>query len=425
MLPATVSAQKLEPVVNPLTLDEALRLASTQASGFQQAALNERIAAADFKQSKAAFLPRLSGSLGYIYTSPLIGLSLGAPRVQSFIAANSIGEYPWLVNVAGDVDIAGRLRATHERNRALLAAARAGTEVARRVLAQAVIETYYGLALAIAQRRSAEQNLTVAEEFEKTTALLLSGGEVAPVDLTRAQLQTTTRRDELERAQTNEAVAADDLRVLVGYDSSTPISTTDLATAIPIGGEVERFTADTISQRPEFAQFEAERRAAEQDIRLTRAERRPQLSYLISGGFDSDSFRRIPLKEHSGVAAAFSLSIPIFDWGASRSREQQARLRAEVAANERTLAQRSFVRKFQTSRSQALSAATRIKLAGTGIAQAQTNLDASISRYRAGEASIIEVTDAQAILVTQRSALYQAIFDYQTAVARLRQATGQ
>jgi len=50
---------------------------------------------------------------------------------------------------------------------------------------------------------------------------------------------------------------------------------------------------------------------------------------------------------------------------------------------------------------------------------------ASIARYRAGEAQIIEVTDAQTMLVTQRAALYQALFDYQTALGRLRQATGQ
>jgi outer membrane protein TolC len=57
--------------------------------------------------------------------------------------------------------------------------------------------------------------------------------------------------------------------------------------------------------------------------------------------------------------------------------------------------------------------------------RAQDNLSASIARYRAGEAQIIEVTDAQTTLVAQRSALYQASFDYQVALARLKLATGQ
>ena len=56
---------------------------------------------------------------------------------------------------------------------------------------------------------------------------------------------------------------------------------------------------------------------------------------------------------------------------------------------------------------------------------AQSNLDASIARYRAGEAQIVEVTDAQTSLAAQRLAYFQAIFDYQIALARLRQAAGQ
>jgi outer membrane protein TolC len=84
-----------------------------------------------------------------------LGLPPGEPRAPSFISADAIGVTDALVNVAGDFDIAGRLRASLARNRALLAAARAGTDVAKRALAQAVIEAYYGLALASAQHRAA------------------------------------------------------------------------------------------------------------------------------------------------------------------------------------------------------------------------------------------------------------------------------
>jgi outer membrane protein TolC len=402
-----------------------LKLANAQASSFQQAGLNEQIASEDVRQAKAAFLPRVTAPLSYLHTTPALGLPPGAPRTQSFLANNAIGEYQAYLNVVGDIDIAGRLRATLERNRALLAAAHAGTEVARRTLAQAVIDAYYGLALAIAQRNAAELNLQAAEEFERITALLFSGGEVASVDVTRAQLQTTARRDELERARANEQVAAGSLRVLVGYDFVTPISTTDLAVAAPVDSEFQQFSANDISRRPEFAQFEAQVRAARADIRIARADRLPQLSYSILGGTDTDSLKAGRLKEHVGASAAVSLTIPIFDWGSSRSRERQARLRAQVAENERTIALRGFTQQFYAAQAQVSSAALRIKLAGAGITQAQANLNASIARYRAGEAQIIEVTDALTTLAAQRFALYQAIFDYQTALARLRQAAGQ
>lgn len=437
--PSPVPSATQAPVVSPspsipltnqsasgvLTLDEALRLANAQASNFQQAGLNEKIAAEDVRQAQSAFLPHVSAPLSYLYTSPALGLPPGTPRAQSFIANNAISEYQSYLNVSGNIDIAGRLRATLARNRALLEAAHAGTEVARRALAQAVIDAYYGLALATAQRSAAEQNLAAAEEFERITSLLLSGGEVASVDLTRAQLQTIGRRDELQRARANEEVAAGSLRVLVGYDFTQPISATDLALAAPVDFEFQQFKVKDVSRRPEFAQFEAELRAANQDIRIARADRLPQLSYSMLGGLDTDSLRPPRLKEHTGVSAAFSLTIPIFDWGASRSKERQARLRAQIAENERTIALRGFTQQFYAAQAQVTSAATRIKLAGTGVTTAQSNLNASIARYRAGEAQIIEVTDALTTLAAQRFALYQAIFDYQTALARLRQATGQ
>ena len=408
-----------------LTLDEALRLANAQVSSFQAALLNERIAAEDVKQAQAAFLPKVSAPLSYIYNSPALGLPPGEPRVQSFIANDAISAYEALVNVSGDLDVAGRLRATLAKNRALLAAAHAGTEVAKRALAQAVIEAYYGFALATAQRRAAETNLGAAEEFEHITSLLLSGGEVAAVDLTRAQLQTISRRDELERARVNEEVADGGLRVLIGYQFNQPIGTSDLIIAIPQNAEYQQFRAEDVSRRPEFTQFEQQFRAAREEIKIARADRLPSLSYSINGGFDSDSLKAPRLKEHTGASAQISLNIPIFDWGSSKSREQQARLRADLAENERTLAQRQFTQQFYAARAQAASAATRISIASAGVTKAQDNLAASIARYRAGEALIVEVTDAQTTLVEQRSALYQASYDYQVALARLKQATGQ
>lgn len=413
------------PPTNPITLDEALRLADAQASAYQTAVLNEKIAAEDVKQAQAAFMPKIGAPLGYIYTSPAFGLPPGEPRAPSFISSDAIGEYQAFLNVSGDFDIAGKLRATLAKNRALLAAAHAGTDVARHALAQAVIEAYYGLALASADRAAAERSLAAAQEFEQITGLLLSGGEVAAVDLTRAQLQTLERRNELEKARVNEELAASSLRVLVGYDFTRPINAIDLALALPSDTEYQQFKVNDVTRRAEFTQLDQQLRAAHQEIRIARADRLPSFSYSINGGFQTDSMKASRLDEHSGVSAGFSLNIPIFDWGASRSRERQARLQAQVAENERQIATRQFTQEFYAARAQVANALTRIALAREGVQKAQDNLDASIARYRAGEAQIIEVTDAQTTLVTQRSALYQALFDYQIGLAKLKRASGQ
>jgi outer membrane protein TolC len=194
---------------------------------------------------------------------------------------------------------------------------------------------------------------------------------------------------------------------------------------LPIASELQQFKADDVSRRPEFTQLEQQMRAAREEIRIARADRLPSLSYSINGGFDTDSLKAPRLKEHTGVSAAITFSIPIFDWGATRSREQQAQLRVELAENERTIALRGFTQQFYAARAQVESAARRIASTREGVTKAQDNVAASIARYRAGEAPILEVTDAQTTLVEQRNALYQALFDYQTALARLKQATGR
>lgn len=409
-----------------LTLDEAVRLALGQASLFEQAKLNERIAAEDVKQARAAFLPRVVSPLSIVYTTPSSAEPLpGSARVPSFIAANAVGEYQALAGMAGELDVAGRLRAGLKRSRALLEAAHAGTEVARRDLVQAVTENYYGLALATARRRVAEQALAAAEEFERITGLLVNGGEVAQVDLIRARLQTASRRDEMEQARANEAAVADILRSLTGQDFDASIQVIDLLTMVPEQKEIDRYAVTSITTRPEFSQFDAVRRAAEQEISLARSDRRPQLVYSINGGFDSDTVRSAMIREHLGGVLSLGLTIPIFDWGSSKSRERQARLRIQSVETDRALSRRIFTQQFNTSHSQAVSAMVRYRIVNSSIADAEKNVTTSIARYRAGEASIIEVTDAQGTLASQRAALAQALYDFQVSAARLKTAAGQ
>ncbi len=415
----------------PLTRDEAVRLALAQASNYQQAQFSESSAVEDVRQAQTAFLPKFISTPTLIYNSPSSGATV--PHTPGFIGANAITEIQGLVGAVGELDLTGRLRATLRRNRALLAAAHAGTEAARRALIEATEESYYALALTAARRYASEQNLETAEKFEQITSLLASGGEVAEVDLIRARLQTTARRDELEQARASEAIAADSLRVLIGYDMTAPVKTVELLNNLPEGAELQNDTPNfateavqnTLARRPEFLQLEALRNAALQDVRLSRAERRPQFTYAINGGFAADSLRRSSLQQHSGVLATLSLTIPLFDWGASRSRERQAQLRVQTLESTQTLALRGFAQQFSSARTQALSAAARIRLLGASLDLARRNVEISIARYRAGEAQIIEVTDAQTTLSAQRAAYAQAIYDYRIALARLRQTTGQ
>ena len=409
--------------VRPLSLAQSIDLALKQASNYRLSQINELIVSEDLRQARAALLPKVSIPLNLISTSPSLGTT--RPRPPSFVGANAITEYQALINAAGEIDTSGKLRATLLRNQALVESARAGTEVAKRDLIQAVADAYYNLALSTTRRRGAESNLLAAGEFENITKLNMEAGEVAPVDLVRARLQTAARRDELEQANADESVSADVLRFLVGQNFTEAIAAEDLLTQIPVDDEIQRFAEAAIRTRPEFAQFEADKRAAEFDVNIARSGRRPQITYSISSGLITDSFRLGHIKDHAGIQATIGFTIPIFDWGANRSRETQSRLKLQVAENARSIAERQFTQVFFIARTLAVSARARIIQLRSSIADAESNLTASTARYRAGEAPINEVVDAQNLLITQRQALYKAIFDYQTAKSHLARAVGQ
>src|SRR5437764_2791975 len=109
-----------------MTMENATQAALQQANAYQQALIDEQTAALDLTQARGALLPRVRSSSTGTFNKPLHPGSTD----PSFIAANATREYQELLGVEGSLDFG--TRAAIARSRALLAAAHAGTEIARR-----------------------------------------------------------------------------------------------------------------------------------------------------------------------------------------------------------------------------------------------------------------------------------------------------
>jgi outer membrane protein TolC len=408
-----------------LTLDEAVQLALKQANAYAQSQFDERVAAEDLKQSRAALLPRFTIPLTYFGTTPSQVRAEGEPLIYSYVSSSAINETIALFTAAGEIDLAGRLRASLNRNRNLLAAARAGSQAARRTLVLDTVDAYYALVLARQKRRLAEETLSLAEGFVKVTEGFAQRGEDESegADMLRARAIVASRRDELEQARAAELAAMNVLRVQTGVDFATPIDVMRITQDLPTAADFMSFTEEQIRQRPELSQLDFQRRAALDDARAAKGDRLPQLTYSLNGGFDAADFR--PLKRYAGGSAIVTLTIPVFDFGASRSRETQARLRAQSLDAQRDLMLRQLRQEFYTARGQALTALTRIKETDAGAAAAQQNMIIVFARYRTKKATITDVVDAQSAFADARMAYSQAIVDYRTARVRLEPNLGQ
>jgi outer membrane protein TolC len=400
-----------------LALDEAVGLALANANAFRQSQYDERIAREDVRQARAAFFPQLTMPLTYFGTTTSRVRAEGDPLIYSFVSSSAINETIALVNASGELDLSGRLRAQLRRSRHLLAAAAAGAQVARRELVLAVVDAYYALALARQKRRLSDETLGLAEGFVKVAEGLKARGEGEEADLFRAISAARTRRDELEQARAGEAAAMDILRSLTGVDFNTFVGIRRLTENVPTVSDFLGYTEELIKQRPEFNVIEAQKRAAVQEAKLARSERLPQLTYSVNGGFDAGDFR--PLGRYAGGSAIVTLTIPIFNFGASKSRETQARLRAEQLDLQRESTTRQLRQEFYTTRAAALSALNRIREGKEASEAAQQNITIVFARFRLKKAEITEVIDAQSAFADTRAAYYQAIADYYTQRIRL------
>ena len=416
--PALAQEAPPPPSASPLSLSAATSRALQQVSALRQAELEEQSAVEDLRQARTALLPRARDEFSISYNSP----AHHAGSDPSFIAANAVHEYQNLLGVTGDIGL-GMVSAVR-RSRALLEAARAGTELARRALVRGVGEAYYGAAVATAKRRAAEESLAAATEFERMTRQNVDAGEVPEVDALRARLQTAARRDELATAREDEAVANAQLATLLGsgIDIAPPIEPLPQAIA---DSDLRPLANDALARHPQVAQAEAQLRAAQADVGVARGDLLPHITYSVDEGFDATSLAADELRQHRGVLAGATIDVPLFDWGAARSRQRQAELRARGAAMQRELALRDVRLQFATARQEAATAAERVTNARDALGDAERNVTISVARYRAGEAPISEATDAQTTAAQQRLALQQALADYYIARMRLTEAAGE
>ena len=116
--------------------------------------------------------------------------------------------------------------------------------------------------------------------------------------------------------------------------------------------------------------------------------------------------------------------VPLWSWGATQSKLRQAQLRVQQARAELTFTQRqlqanviAFYREAEVARQQVDSLRTSLDLA-------TESLRLTLLRYQAGDATVLEVVDAQTTLAQARNAYDDGLVRYRAATASLQMLTG-
>ena len=402
-----------------LTLQDALALARKNSTQFQAAQTDAAISRPDRYQAAAALLPSVTYNNQALYTS---GNGPGNP--VRYIANNAVHEYASQASIHEAIDLAGI--SNFRRASAAAALSRARAEIASRGLVVTVVQSYYSLAAAQQKLQSAQKASEEGNRFFKLTQDLQGGGEVAHSDVIKAELQMNDRRRQLQEAQLMFLNARLDLAVLLFPDFNENYEVADdLHSPVPLPtlAEVQQQAA---RDNPDVRAALEAVRAAGSDVTAARAAYLPSLSLDYWYGIDAAQFAVNGPNGVSnlGSSAAATLNIPIWNWGATQSRIKQAELRRTQAKRELSLAQRKLLAEIQSLYAEADTALNELAGLHRSAELAADSLRLTMLRYTGGEATILEVVDAQNTSVQANTAYQDGAVRYRVALANLQTLTG-
>jgi len=418
-----VTAQEAQPASSTqapltLTLQDALTRARTNSVQFQAALTDQGIAHEDKVQARAGLLPTVNFNNEFIYTQPN-GTVSGV-----FIANNTVHEYL----SQGDVhQVMGYTNyADYRRARALEAVARAKAEVAKRGLVVAVVQGYYALIASQRKYANVQQAATEAQQFLSLSQKLENGGEVAHADVIKAQIQYNDRQRDLREAQLAMDKSRLDLAVILFPDFNLNFTVVDDAQLAPPLQSFDEFVKAAETRNPDVRASSASFQAARFEVASAQSAYLPTLTLDYFYGIDAPHFatHEPDGTRNLGYAVTATLNIPIWNWGATRSKVVQANLKRKQAQRELTMAQRKLQADMRELYAEAEAAHAELELLKNSADLAAESLRLTILRYQGGESTVLEVVDAQNTLTQARNAFSDGEVRARTAVANLQTLTG-
>ena len=166
-------------------------------------------------------------------------------------------------------------------------------------------------------------------------------------------------------------------------------------------------------------------KAAGHEVTASRAAYLPSLSFDYFYGIDATHFAtRTDGVSNLGSSAVATVDIPIWNWGATQSRVKQAELRRDQVRRELSLAQRTLLAQLHSLYAEADTAAMELTSLNRSADLSKESLRLITLRYKDGEATVLEVVDAQTTATLADAAYQDGAVRYRVALANLQTLTG-
>ena len=274
-----------------------------------------------------------------------------------------------------------------------------------------------------AQEQLLNSTVTEYEQAFQLTESRFKGGLASEVEVQQASTQLeTTRAQAIDvgvlRAQNEHAIAT-----LIGKPASSfdlsPLPLTSPPPSIPL-----ELPSELLERRPDIAAAERRMAAANAQIGVAKAAYYPNISLGAAGGFESGVITTLLSGPSIFWSAGASAIAPIFDGGRRRANTDQA-----IAAYDQTVAnyRETVLGGFQQVEDNLAALRILEKEADTqqrAVLASQKYLELSLTRYRGGITSYLEVTTAQSAALTDEVTAVNILGRRMTSAVLLIQALG-
>jgi outer membrane protein TolC len=411
-----------------ITLSEAIRRAQANEPAFAASAAESKALALDRSIARAGLLPSVTYHNQALYTQPnglqnQAGQGAGSQPSPRFIANNAVREYSSLAVVnetLGLGPVAGVRRAD-----AAASLAAAEMEIAGRGLRATVVGMFYVSIAADNKLAVAERAHQEAAGFTALTTQREQAREAAHADVVKAQLLEQQRQRDLLDARVTAEKARLDLGVLLFPDPRTPFTLTAAGSAEPLPSRAEIDQAAAKSN-PELKSALASLSVSNADVLAARAAYLPNLGLNVTYGIDAP---QVALNgpenvRNLGYSASVTLDIPVWDWLSTQHKLKQSEIRRDAVRVALTAAQKKLIARLDEAYEEAATAGEQLASLDASVATAAESLRLTKLRYADGEATVLEVVDAQSAYVGAENAREDGTVRYQAARADLETLTG-
>jgi len=407
----------------PLTAEEAARIALRNRPDVTVARAGVAAAQGRTQQARSGLLPSVGVGAGYTRTESLSSPGGGGGGVGGAVG----GTFVSASGYQGSITLR-QLLYDFERTRNLAhqagAEERAAVANLTRVQADLVLLVKRAFYDYIQNVRLVEVNEANVRNQQAQLALAqarLKSGLGLPSDVVRAQTAVAEAILNLNLARNNASLARVSLAELMGIDPRTPIQAADTREPAPAEESVNALVTTALKQRPEVLQVRASLQAAQHGLRVAKQTNAPSLSANLGVTARGADFP----PRNSFLSVGASIVWTPFDAGLTAGRVQEANAEIEAIRAQIKTVELAITSEVAQAYLNLRTAEQRVVTADAEVANAEETVRLVEGRYRAGVGTFLEVTDAQAALLTARTNRVNAQTAVDQARAALARAVGR